>query len=92
MRNKNLAIGCYSLVLETYTFGHAHCGGRALVMAHLPTREEWVEMLGKARANTAEAVGKAKQAGNLALLLQYQVQLAGWDRLIDRIRDTNPFV
>ena len=61
------------------------------VTNYLPTREDYVEMLGRARAATAEALNEASEAGNLALLLRYQVQLADWDRLIMRLRDNNPF-
>jgi hypothetical protein len=59
--------------------------------SYLPTREDYVEMLGRARAATAEALNEASEAGNLALSLRYQVQLADWDRLITRLRDSNPF-
>lgn len=60
------------------------------VSNHLPTRKDYVEMLGRARATTAEAVEEAKQAGNFTVLLLYQLQLADWDRLIERLRDGLP--
>jgi len=44
-------------------------------------------MLGRARATTAHAVDEAKRAGNVVLLLQYQMQLADWDRLIERVQN-----
>jgi hypothetical protein len=58
-----------------------------LEMAHLPTREDYVEMLGRAHANAAKALAQAKQSGNRVLLLRYQLELAGWERLIERIQD-----
>jgi hypothetical protein len=57
------------------------------VTNHLPTKEDYVEMLGRARATTAHAVDEAKRAGNVVLLLQYQMQLADWDRLIERVQN-----
>jgi len=54
---------------------------------HLPAREDYVEMLGRARAATAEALEEAKRTGNVTLLLLYQMQLADWDRLINRLQD-----
>jgi hypothetical protein len=59
------------------------------VTNHLPTRADYIEMLGKARAATAHAIDEAKKAGNPVLLLQYELQLADWDKLIGRLRD-NP--
>ena len=44
-------------------------------------------MLEKARRNTADALVQAKRTGNLVLLLNYQLQLADWDRLIERMLD-----
>jgi hypothetical protein len=44
-------------------------------------------MLGRARAATAEALEEAKRTGNVTLSLLYQIQLADWDRLINRLQD-----
>jgi hypothetical protein len=52
---------------------------------HLPSRDDFLEMLVKARRNTADAVAEAKRTCNVALLLDYQLQLADWDRLIKRM-------
>jgi len=57
------------------------------VTNYLPTREDYVEMLGRARAATAEALEEAKRTGNTTALLLYKVQLAQWDRLIARLQD-----
>jgi hypothetical protein len=54
---------------------------------HLPSREDYVEMLGRIRATTAEALAEAKRTGNVSVVLLYQMQLADWDRLIARLRD-----
>ena len=54
---------------------------------HLPSREDYLEMLGRIRATTADALEEAKQTGNATALLLYQKQLADWDRLIERLRD-----
>ena len=47
-------------------------------------------MLGRARAATADALEEAKQSGNARAMLLYQLQLAKWDRLIERLRDEYP--
>ena len=49
-----------------------------------PSQVDFLEMLRKARRNTAEAVAEAKRTGNLTLLLEYQLELAKWDKLIER--------
>jgi hypothetical protein len=61
-------------------------GMRWEVTDQLPSRDDFLEMLGKARRNTADAIVHAKRTGNLVLLLNYQLQLADWDRLIERMR------
>jgi len=54
---------------------------------HLPSIEDYVEMLGRMRATTADALEEAKQTGNATTMLLYQKQLADWDRLIERLRN-----
>lgn len=54
------------------------------VTNHLPTRGDFLAMLKTARANTATALAEARRSGNHVLLLQYELQLADWDRLIER--------
>ena len=61
-------------------------GMRWEVTDQLPSRGDFLEMLVKARRNTADALVQAKRTGNLLLLLNYQLQLADWDRLIERMR------
>lgn len=44
--------------------------------------EDFLKMLVRARAVTAEALAQAERAANCSRLLQYQLQLANWDGLI----------
>jgi len=62
---------------------------RRRVTHHLPSREDYIEMLGRARATTAKALEEAKGTGNVTLLGLYHRELAGWDRLIAQLRDDN---
>jgi hypothetical protein len=57
------------------------------VTRNLPTRKDYVEMLGRARATTAKALEEAKRTGNSTTVLLYQVQLVDWDRLIEQLRE-----
>ena len=52
----------------------------------LPCRDDFLEMLWKERRTTADALAHAKLTGSLVLLLHYQLLLADWDRLIERIQ------
>jgi hypothetical protein len=57
---------------------------------HLPARDDYVEMIGRARAATADALEQAKRSGNDTVALLYQKQLTDWDRLIARLRENTP--
>ena len=59
---------------------------------HLPTRDDYVEMLHRIRATTAEDLEEANRTGNVTMLLLYQLQLAKWDRLIARVRADDPLL
>ena len=56
------------------------------ICAHLPCRADFIEMLGRARAVTAEALAQAEPAANYSLLQQYQWQLANWNWLIQQVQ------
>jgi hypothetical protein len=56
----------------------------------LPSRADYVGMLGRTRPTTAKGLEETRRSGNVAALLLYQVQLTDWDRLIERLRDNVP--
>jgi len=53
----------------------------------LPSRTDYVKMISQERATTADALEAARQVGNVTAVLLYQMQLANWDRIIERLRD-----
>ena len=56
------------------------------IARHLPTHRDFLEMLERARAVTAEALAQAERTGNRFLFLKCQSELSNWDTLIERTR------
>jgi len=74
---------------KPYTSANKKAHATARDTFYLPSREDYIEMLGRARTPTAKALEEAKRTGNVTLLGLYHLALADWDRLIARLRDDN---
>jgi hypothetical protein len=59
------------------------------MVPYLPTRADYVEMLGRAREAVADALEEATRTRHATVVLLFQTELADWDRLIARLQKTS---